>query len=188
MGSVSLRVLCPCRGSAQQGHCLPPHDCWGKPWNLLPCVSCPQSLSPPFSSYTLEVTSGSHILASGQRWSPSAAGRPWTISTAPQARRGRPGWALAPGCLCGGCAQSLRIDRGGGWCLGRLGRTEEALLGEAGTRVLVPTEVGGISELTEACDWWSFGSLLYELLTGMVSGWAGCSALVGATECGMGQA
>ncbi|XP_053882614.1 ribosomal protein S6 kinase-like 1 isoform X3 [Malaclemys terrapin pileata] len=28
-------------------------------------------------------------------------------------------------------------------------------------------EVGGISELTEACDWWSFGSLLYELLTGM---------------------
>ncbi|NP_001357187.1 ribosomal protein S6 kinase-like 1 isoform 7 [Homo sapiens] len=30
-------------------------------------------------------------------------------------------------------------------------------------------EVGGISELTEACDWWSFGSLLYELLTGMSS-------------------
>uniref|UniRef100_A0A8C5NYZ3 non-specific serine/threonine protein kinase n=1 Tax=Jaculus jaculus TaxID=51337 RepID=A0A8C5NYZ3_JACJA len=28
-------------------------------------------------------------------------------------------------------------------------------------------EVGGISELTEACDWWSYGSLLYELLTGM---------------------
>uniref|UniRef100_A0A7M4EA46 non-specific serine/threonine protein kinase n=1 Tax=Crocodylus porosus TaxID=8502 RepID=A0A7M4EA46_CROPO len=28
-------------------------------------------------------------------------------------------------------------------------------------------EVGGISELTEACDWWSFGSLLYELLTGL---------------------
>ncbi|XP_035300825.1 ribosomal protein S6 kinase-like 1 isoform X4 [Cricetulus griseus] len=28
-------------------------------------------------------------------------------------------------------------------------------------------EVGGISEVTEACDWWSYGSLLYELLTGM---------------------
>ncbi|XP_054826533.1 ribosomal protein S6 kinase-like 1 [Eublepharis macularius] len=28
-------------------------------------------------------------------------------------------------------------------------------------------EVGGISELTEACDWWSFGALLYELLSGM---------------------
>lgn len=39
--------------------------------------------------------------------------------------------------------------------------------------VLVLAEVGGISELTEACDWWSYGSLLYELLTGMVSSWAG---------------
>ncbi|XP_042306982.1 ribosomal protein S6 kinase-like 1 isoform X2 [Sceloporus undulatus] len=29
-------------------------------------------------------------------------------------------------------------------------------------------EVGGISELTEACDWWSFGALLYELLSGML--------------------
>ncbi|XP_007425500.1 ribosomal protein S6 kinase-like 1 [Python bivittatus] len=28
-------------------------------------------------------------------------------------------------------------------------------------------EVGGISELTEACDWWSFGALLYELLNGV---------------------
>ncbi|XP_053235275.1 ribosomal protein S6 kinase-like 1 [Podarcis raffonei] len=27
-------------------------------------------------------------------------------------------------------------------------------------------EVGGISKLTEACDWWSFGALLYELLSG----------------------
>ncbi|XP_071665539.1 ribosomal protein S6 kinase-like 1 isoform X1 [Patagioenas fasciata] len=29
-------------------------------------------------------------------------------------------------------------------------------------------EVGGIAEPTEAADWWSFGSLLYELLTGVV--------------------
>lgn len=49
--------------------------------------------------------------------------------------------------------------------------------------VLAPTEVGGISELTEACDWWSFGSLLYELLTGTVSSWAGYGALVGVTSC-----
>ncbi|XP_061467734.1 ribosomal protein S6 kinase-like 1 isoform X3 [Rhineura floridana] len=27
-------------------------------------------------------------------------------------------------------------------------------------------EVGGIAELTEACDWWSLGALLYELLSG----------------------
>lgn len=49
--------------------------------------------------------------------------------------------------------------------------------------VLAPTEVGGISEPTEACDWWSFGSLLYELLTGTVSSWAGYGALVGVTSC-----
>lgn len=51
-------------------------------------------------------------------------------------------------------------------------------MGEAGMCVL-PAEVGGIAELTEACDWWSFGSILYELLTGMVSSWAGCRAMVG---------
>lgn len=31
-------------------------------------------------------------------------------------------------------------------------------------------EVGGITEPTEAADCWSFGSLLYELLTGVVRG------------------
>lgn len=54
--------------------------------------------------------------------------------------------------------------------------------------VLIPTEVGGISELTEACDWWSFGSLLYELLTGTVSSCAGCGTLVGVAERKMGWA
>ncbi|KAM4853991.1 ribosomal protein S6 kinase-like 1 isoform 7-T9 [Thomomys bottae] len=37
---------------------------------------------------------------------------------------------------------------------------------EAVDRLYSAPEVGGISELSEACDWWSFGSLLYELLTG----------------------
>lgn len=32
------------------------------------------------------------------------------------------------------------------------------------------TEIGGVSRITEACDWWSLGALLFELLTGMV-GW-----------------
>lgn len=31
------------------------------------------------------------------------------------------------------------------------------------------SEVGGISEETAACDWWSLGAILFELLTGMVS-------------------
>lgn len=30
------------------------------------------------------------------------------------------------------------------------------------------TEIGGVSRVTEACDWWSLGALLFELLTGMV--------------------
>lgn len=34
------------------------------------------------------------------------------------------------------------------------------------------TEIGGVSRITEACDWWSLGALLFELLTGMVS--SGC--------------
>ncbi|XP_041513936.1 ribosomal protein S6 kinase-like 1 isoform X2 [Microtus oregoni] len=37
---------------------------------------------------------------------------------------------------------------------------------EAADSLYSAPEVGGISELTEACDWWSYGSLLYELLTG----------------------
>lgn len=31
------------------------------------------------------------------------------------------------------------------------------------------SEVGGISEETAACDWWSLGAILFELLTGTVS-------------------
>lgn len=31
------------------------------------------------------------------------------------------------------------------------------------------TEIGGVSKITEACDWWSLGALLFELLAGMVS-------------------
>lgn len=31
------------------------------------------------------------------------------------------------------------------------------------------TEIGGVSRITESCDWWSLGALLFELLTGMVS-------------------
>ncbi|XP_029937624.1 uncharacterized protein rps6kl1 isoform X2 [Myripristis murdjan] len=33
--------------------------------------------------------------------------------------------------------------------------------------LLTSNEIGGVSKITEACDWWSLGALLFELLTGM---------------------
>nr|XP_012293637.1 ribosomal protein S6 kinase-like 1 isoform X4 [Aotus nancymaae] len=50
---------------------------------------------------------------------------------------------------------------------GQWSEVEPQCCGEALDNLYSAPEVGGISELTEACDWWSFGSLLYELLTGM---------------------
>lgn len=92
--SLALGGPCPQGGSGQPG-------CW-----LLlvaversadvPCPSASSSkmtiqnfcpLIPPCNTPDDKVTSGSRILASGQKWSPSAAGRLWTTSTVPQARR-----------------------------------------------------------------------------------------------------
>ncbi|XP_004584643.2 ribosomal protein S6 kinase-like 1 [Ochotona princeps] len=49
---------------------------------------------------------------------------------------------------------------------GQWSEVEPQCCSEASDRLYSAPEVGGVSELTEACDWWSFGSLLYELLTG----------------------
>lgn len=89
--SLALGGPCPQGGSGQPG-------CW-----LLlvaversadvPCPSASSSkmtiqnfcpLIPPCNTPDGKVTSGSRILASGQKWSPSAAGRLWTTSTVPQ--------------------------------------------------------------------------------------------------------
>ncbi|XP_017384134.1 ribosomal protein S6 kinase-like 1 isoform X5 [Cebus imitator] len=51
---------------------------------------------------------------------------------------------------------------------GQWSEVEPQCCGEALDNLYSAPEVGGISELTEACDWWSFGSILYELLTGML--------------------
>lgn len=44
---------------------------------------------------------------------------------------------------------------------------EESYDKEAISNMYCAPEVGGISEETAACDWWSMGAILFELLTGM---------------------
>ncbi|XP_054232759.1 ribosomal protein S6 kinase-like 1 isoform X4 [Homo sapiens] len=70
---------------------------------------------------------------------------------------------LHPGNLLLDQAGHIRLTYFGQWS-----EVEPQCCGEAVDNLYSAPEVGGISELTEACDWWSFGSLLYELLTGML--------------------
>ncbi|XP_005883634.1 PREDICTED: ribosomal protein S6 kinase-like 1 [Myotis brandtii] len=65
--------------------------------------------------------------------------------------------------------RNLLLDQAGHVRLtyfGQWSEVEPQCCREAVDNLYSAPEVGGISELTEACDWWSFGSLLYELLTG----------------------
>ncbi|XP_051005302.1 ribosomal protein S6 kinase-like 1 isoform X2 [Acomys russatus] len=65
--------------------------------------------------------------------------------------------------------QNLLLDQAGHIQLtyfGQWSEVEPQCSQEAVDCLYSAPEVGGISELTEACDWWSYGSLLYELLTG----------------------
>ncbi|XP_057588137.1 ribosomal protein S6 kinase-like 1 [Hippopotamus amphibius kiboko] len=65
--------------------------------------------------------------------------------------------------------RNLLLDQAGHIRLtyfGQWSEVEPQCCREALDNLYSAPEVGGISELTEACDWWSFGSLLYELLTG----------------------
>ncbi|XP_007939554.1 ribosomal protein S6 kinase-like 1 [Orycteropus afer afer] len=65
--------------------------------------------------------------------------------------------------------RNLLLDQSGHLRLtyfGQWSEVEPQCCREAVDNLYSAPEVGGISELTEACDWWSFGSLLYELLTG----------------------
>ncbi|XP_004681746.1 PREDICTED: ribosomal protein S6 kinase-like 1 isoform X2 [Condylura cristata] len=66
--------------------------------------------------------------------------------------------------------RNLLLDQAGHVRLtyfGQWSEVEPQCCGQALDNLYCAPEVGGISELTDACDWWSFGSLLYELLTGM---------------------
>ncbi|XP_004612445.2 ribosomal protein S6 kinase-like 1 [Sorex araneus] len=76
----------------------------------------------------------------------------------------------AQGVLCRDLnPRNLLLDQAGHIRLtyfGQWSEVEPQCCREASDHLYSAPEVGGISELTEACDWWSFGSLLYELLTG----------------------
>ncbi|XP_049626344.1 ribosomal protein S6 kinase-like 1 [Suncus etruscus] len=76
----------------------------------------------------------------------------------------------AQGILCRDLnPRNLLLDQAGHIRLtyfGQWSEVEPQCCREASDNLYCAPEVGGISELTEACDWWSFGSLLYELLTG----------------------
>ncbi|KAJ7345004.1 hypothetical protein JRQ81_000954 [Phrynocephalus forsythii] len=64
--------------------------------------------------------------------------------------------------------QNVLLDDDGHICLtyfGQWSEVEPQYCSQALEDFYCAPEVGGISELTEACDWWSFGALLYELLT-----------------------
>lgn len=105
-GAVPLGNLCPAQPTGSWGPL--PHAKGSKMTN---CSSRPLWLLPAHTRDD-KATSGSRILASGQRWSPSAAGRLRTTSTAPQARREGRGSPWASGC---GLGRGPGTSRGWGW-------------------------------------------------------------------------
>ncbi|XP_051891827.1 ribosomal protein S6 kinase-like 1 isoform X2 [Pristis pectinata] len=65
--------------------------------------------------------------------------------------------------------RNILVDNAGHICLTYFGQWSEVEV-QCNTKAIedmyCAPEVGGVGEVTEACDWWSLGALLFELLTG----------------------
>ncbi|XP_069772229.1 ribosomal protein S6 kinase-like 1 isoform X2 [Narcine bancroftii] len=65
--------------------------------------------------------------------------------------------------------RNILVDSAGHICLTYFGQWSEVEVQcnpKAIEEMYCAPEVGGVGEVTEACDWWSLGALLFELLTG----------------------